>query len=663
MVSPNGPAATRRAARQGRIASKLRNAFVGVSLFSLLAALVAVASYQVVERAQDEVLDRSLPAALGTERLVSQVLLVLAATPSLIATEEKGHLQREMARLQSVNREFQTTAEQIRDSHVADELLGRIEEEFNEFTANLKRQVDLIATRNRLSARLTMSSEESKQEVVRLIDLLKPEILEASATLLTKTDGLRDVLSPPGTVTAETSEVFAELVDSDYYLVERLTEMRFLSDNLIRYINELVLTGNAREIPALQNRLAIDLRRLTRSAVALEDTALREEVAQSLQRLLTKMQGPDSVFAQQSDLIDIRGQLSQLGADNFDRATRLRENAELLSSRVSALIAASSKEARDAVALGRIVLAIIAATALVAAVYVSWRFVLKDVTQRMAQLVRTTRDIAQGNLDVEIAVAGDDELGDMAQALEVFKANAADLRRSNAELEQFAYVASHDLKAPLRGIANLAAWIEKDAAETMSEDAKQYLTLLQGRTERMGRLLDDLLQYSRAGREKAEVRLLDLNSTLPDLFRMTAAPDGFRLEIPEPLPSLTTAYLPLEQVFLNLIGNAVKHHDQDSGCIRITAVSRGSFYEFLVRDDGPGIAAQFHEKVFAMFQALKSRDDVEGSGMGLAIVRKLIESAGGKIAIESNPETARGTAFRFTWPKHWTAFETALEAA
>lgn len=663
MVSPNKPAAPRRTARRVRVASKLRNAFVGVSLFSLLAALVAVASYQVVERAQDEVLDRALPAALGTEKLVSQVLLVLAATPSLIAAEDDAQLRRQMIRLQSVNKEFQTTAEQIRDSHVADELLGRIEGEFEEVIANLKRQVELVAARNRLSADLALSSEQSKQEVLRLIEILKPKILEASATLLTKTDGLRDALSPTDAVTAETSKVFAELVDSDYYLVERLTEMRFLSDNLIRYINELVLTGNALEIPALQNRLAIDLRGLTRSAVALEDPALQAQVAQSLQRLLTKAHGPDSVFAQQSELIDIQGQLSQLGADSFTRATRLQSNAELLSSQVTALIAASSEEAREVVALGRIVLAIIAAAALVAAVYVSWRFVLRDIAQRLDQLTRTTRDIAQGNLDVEIDVAGEDELGDMAQALEVFKANAAELKRSNAELEQFAYVASHDLKAPLRGIANLAAWIEKDAAETMSDDAKQYLTLLQGRTERMGRLLDDLLQYSRAGREKTEVQPLDLNSALPDLFKMTAAPEGFRLELPAPLPSLTTAYVPLEQVFLNLIGNAVKHHDRDSGCIRVTAVTRGDFYEFLVQDDGPGIAVQFHEKVFAMFQALKSRDEVEGSGMGLAIVRKLVESAGGRITIESDPETARGTAFHFTWPKHWTTFETALEAA
>ena len=227
---------------------------------------------------------------------------------------------------------------------------------------------------------------------------------------------------------------------------------------------------------------------------------------------------------------------------------------------------------------------------------------------------------------------------------------AEDLRRSNAELEKFAYVASHDLKAPLRGIDNLATWIEEDL-EDASEETRENLNLMRGRIARLETLLDDLLAYSRVGRGKHATAVVDVNELVHEVADLQDGSHRLRLEIAEPLPVLETARAPLRQVLANLIGNAVKHGDSPGVWVSVRATVADDLVEFEVADDGPGIDGNHHGKIFEMFQTLRPRDVVEGSGMGLAIVKKLVESVGGGIEVQSDPARARGTTFRFTWPR------------
>lgn len=226
----------------------------------------------------------------------------------------------------------------------------------------------------------------------------------------------------------------------------------------------------------------------------------------------------------------------------------------------------------------------------------------------------------------------------------------AELERSNRELDHFAYVASHDLKAPLRAIDNLSKWIESDAAALLPPDSQEHLAKLRGRVHRMERLLDDLLAYSRAGRVQHAPESVVTGDLVRSVFDLLAPPSEFRLEISEPLPTLMTQRVPLETVLRNLMGNAIKHHQRQDGCIRVTAKDMLNWVEFSVGDDGPGIAAAFHERIFELFQTLQPRDHVEGSGMGLAIVKKTVESMGGSIGVDS--AAGKGAVFRFTWPKN-----------
>jgi len=224
-----------------------------------------------------------------------------------------------------------------------------------------------------------------------------------------------------------------------------------------------------------------------------------------------------------------------------------------------------------------------------------------------------------------------------------------DLERSNKELATFAYVASHDLKSPLRGIFQISQWIEEDLNNGDAAAIPSHMNLLRGRLRRMENLLDDLLAYSRAGRLEGGMSQVELGLLAKSIFELQAPPAGFSLVVADDLPAFTTLATPLEQVLRNLFTNAIKHHDHSTGCIKLeSTITNKDYYEFSVTDDGPGIPPEYHERVFIMFQTLRPRDEVEGSGMGLALVKKIVETYGGSIRIVS--DGVRGTSICFTWP-------------
>lgn len=227
-------------------------------------------------------------------------------------------------------------------------------------------------------------------------------------------------------------------------------------------------------------------------------------------------------------------------------------------------------------------------------------------------------------------------------------AHVADLTRINEELNNFAYIASHDLKSPLRGIDQLATWIVEDMGDALSAPTREHLRLMRTRIKRMERLLDDLLAYSRAGKSGDKAVTVDTRELVKDIFDLTAATTSIRLDAAEDMPVLHTRKVPLDLIFRNLISNAIKHHDKGEGSITVSARTVGDKIEFSVKDDGPGIAQEHQQRVFGMFQTLKPRDEVEGSGMGLALVKKAVESVGGSVVVES--DGLNGSTFRFTWP-------------
>lgn len=284
----------------------------------------------------------------------------------------------------------------------------------------------------------------------------------------------------------------------------------------------------------------------------------------------------------------------------------------------------------------------------------AWRGDDGGEDDRFVSLVcQPLRDAANQVYGVMIHIV---DVTDAARARRVIEQQAEELKRItqslariNRELDQFAYIASHDLKAPLRGIASLAQWLAEDIGDRLGDESRKHLTLLLSRVQRMERLIDGLLQYSRAGRVRNPVETVDVDEVLAEVVEMVNAPPRVSIAIAPGMPTIQTERLPLQQVFLNLLTNAVKHSGRPDTHVTVRAREYGGFWQFTVEDDGVGIPAQYHEKVWEVFQTLQPRDKVEGAGLGLALVKKNVEGHGGRAWLES--EEGHGAKFHFLWPK------------
>ena len=231
----------------------------------------------------------------------------------------------------------------------------------------------------------------------------------------------------------------------------------------------------------------------------------------------------------------------------------------------------------------------------------------------------------------------------------------------NRDIKDFASIVSHDLKAPLRGIKTLATWILEDSSERLGEQANEQMHLLLDRVELMHQLIDGVLQYSKAGRTEERPLRVNLDEFIPEVIDMLAAPQNITVTVEDEMPVIDCEETHLMQLFQNLLSNAIKYMDKPRGRVKIGCVEENGFWKFSVADNGPGIEEKHFERVFKMFQSLSVTDEFRGTGVGLAVAKKIVELHGGRIWIES--EVGKGSTFFFTLPKQETGVDNAkLEA-
>ena len=275
-----------------------------------------------------------------------------------------------------------------------------------------------------------------------------------------------------------------------------------------------------------------------------------------------------------------------------------------------------------------------------------------EISRRITQIRDLAEQVVQGDYTVKIADAAQDNLGGLAISLnrmtQTLDASFSALEKRNKELDQFAYVASHDLKAPLRGVTTIVKWIEDELAAELSPQMHTYLDQMKGRLSRLEDLINGLLTYARVGRTAQSAENLNINQLVEEITDLVVPPD-FTLRVGPGLPTFVTDRLGLQQVFTNLLSNAVKYHHRGAGQLEITCQEVGQHYEFRVQDDGPGIAPEYHQKIFLLFQTLRDRNTAESTGIGLSIVQKIINEHHGTIRVDS--ARGQGAGFIFTWPK------------
>lgn len=281
-------------------------------------------------------------------------------------------------------------------------------------------------------------------------------------------------------------------------------------------------------------------------------------------------------------------------------------------------------------------------------------FLAYGISTRILRMVNMANSIAAGNYQVTMKNPGRDELGELAKSLnhmaKVLSENIELLKAKNEELDQFAHIVSHDLKAPLRGIGNVISWIEEDHSHEIPDKVRDYLNMIKGRISRGENMIEGILSYARIGKEVHNLEEVDIKALIFEIIETIDINPKLYLDIQDDLPVLYTEKLPLLLIFSNLISNASKYHDKPNGTISIYYKTHKKYFEFFVEDNGPGIKQSHHEKIFIIFQTLQERDTFESTGVGLAIVKKILISRGEKIKIASTP--GEGSIFSFTWSKN-----------
>jgi signal transduction histidine kinase len=281
-------------------------------------------------------------------------------------------------------------------------------------------------------------------------------------------------------------------------------------------------------------------------------------------------------------------------------------------------------------------------------------FLAVRISRKIIKMANMADRIAAGNYNTYVEETGKDELSQLATSLNnmarVLSENITLLQRKNKELDQFAHIVSHDMKAPLRGIDNVVTWIEEDHLPELSPKVKEYIGLIRSRLIRGENLIHGILSYSRIGQYEMDSEEVDLNQLLSEMRDSMPIRDGLRLQIQKNLPVLVTHRVPIMQIFTNLINNAIKYHDKSKGFIKVYFADEGDRYRFYVEDNGPGIAEIYHQKIFVIFQTLNGSDSFENTGVGLAIVKKILDDRKQEIKLTSVP--GKGSTFVFTWPKN-----------
>ncbi|MBI3752929.1 MAG: GHKL domain-containing protein [Deltaproteobacteria bacterium] len=297
---------------------------------------------------------------------------------------------------------------------------------------------------------------------------------------------------------------------------------------------------------------------------------------------------------------------------------------------------------------------------LAAGIFTSFIFAFMIYLSQRARIKEEKLRKYQGHLE-KLIEARTKELQELAKQLqfeimvrkiaeEAVEKHALDLERSNTELEQFAYVASHDLQEPLRIVAGYVQLLTRRYQGKLDQDANEFISYTVDAAKRMQALINDLLAYSKVGARGRELTAVSCEHILPLALAnlKTAIDERNALITHDPMPAITANAIQMEELLMNLIGNAIKYNQKEQPRIHVSAARLENEWLFSVRDNGIGIDPKYYSRIFVIFQRLHAKNEYSGTGIGLAICKKIVENHGGRIWVESEP--GKGSIFYFTIP-------------
>ena len=609
-------------------------AFGIIVLLVVAGVLVGGLQLYQLQRSQVSAIERSVPALIHSQMLESQLASLLTTTNRLRSANSSVSVLALYSEIQKLEVDIKKTVandlQQTVRPHSQDLLWKGVQ-------SLVQNSADLMPVRLQIVS-IEKSLIADRQTLVALraafSDLIEPRSIELATALTFELDSTIDEIILRDSISAQIS----------------LTEMSFRLSTAIDVAEQLSRPTTANEIIIDTAHLQFNLRSIAQILATLKNDEFRMESAILIKQLRSVILGSDGIVAKLESYAGYHHQIQDVLKRQLATSKSVSELIGSIVLDEKENISQSSKYFYASLNKTIVFLVVSGLSVALVIVLTSHYVIERQFNHRMSKLTSAVIDIAAGDVDRDVGVEGVDEIGLMAKALTVFKDTANKLILSNHELEQFAYAASHDLRSPLRAIENLAQWTLEDAGDTLPDSCRDNLVKLIERVNRLSSLQTDLLEYSRAGHSSDTLELLHVSDIMDDLSAMLDPERKYPIEIIGDQCAVNTYATPLRQVLLNLLNNAIKHHDLKQGSIQITVNYFASKMVISFCDDGVGIEPKYHDRIFGLFKRLQSQDIVEGSGLGLSLVRKLVERHDGIIEVFSNPEKSRGTTFRFDWP-------------
>ncbi|MFG6568359.1 ATP-binding protein [Sulfitobacter sp. 1A13679] len=623
-----------------RISTRLRAAFLLVAGIIGLAGWVATGQMRAVLASHAHLSQSALP-MLGVsqqiERSLNGVFLSIEELNQRDTTASPSVLGQEIGTKIS---EISKLLDDLSTSEIAPPLAARLEQRLQMARRATDAAVVGLLEMRRAEAKIvsTLDLVEQIQEQSHLIiDDLAYRLSRQTEAVLGEPFGA----TSSGQLQNPTSR-FPELLLS----AVNLNDIQLSLDTLINIVMSQGLQNHplqlARAKLLVEEHFQDAITRLPR----IHETASRRSLARQIDALRDLLlRAETGFFAHTTARLRFHNSFERLQAEHLPMIVEISDISSDLTQNTLERVDAATQALRDTINQVIWTVGLTMACAFLVIAMANGLVIERQFNRRIRRLTDSVTAIARGDLDHPITVRGRDELGEMARALTVFRATAEELRRSNIELEKFAYVAAHDLRSPLRAVHELSLWVLEDEDNALSAESRSYLLMSQQRIDRLNRLLADLLDYARAGQDQPAPEPVHLGRLVTELARYIDTEGRFKITFTGAEQVVDAQLTPLQQILGNLISNAIKHHDRDHGTIHISAQGRQNHLILTVRDDGPGIELRHQQKIFELFQTLKPRDEVEGSGLGLAIVSKLAAHQKGKVTLFSDPDKGRGATF------------------
>ena len=628
---------------------------IGIVFFlTVLSVYISTVAISKIDVSQKKLTTQSIPALVDVGNLSSAAINLVKQSQLMSLANSSDILDEKMNQTSFFAKHLLDSLKKVKSYGLTDELIVEVENISEILNKNIDELYELKS--NKLNY---------EDELIKEIDLLRTAIqaIEDEASLM-KINADYEFFQRTNNIESYNSSIVQEILQKEFDNIELISKIIMRSGELRKDLNAINQAFNEERILFIQQEFDHSLRKIVRSIVQSKNTKFHQGIRDNIALLIEYGQDSPDIFDARKAIIATSKRLEMITQENIIHTQQLNAAVSLLANQVKNSAESASTKLSQTIVSNRNILYVILLISFAVSAIITWKFIYKKIVVKLAELSLITKKLSDNDFQVDINTAGDDELSDIATALEslrehslkriylnrALEKNSLKLQQSNEDLSQFAYIASHDLKEPLRMVGSYVQLIKSRYKGKLDKDSDTYIDYAVDGCIRMKQLIEGLLEYSSVESNNEELQNIDCNLLLQEVIHdlsIYIQERNAEIMIDE-LPDIYAVPSQMRIIFSNLINNALKYCESDIPHIEIRSRILSDKVEFSIKDNGIGIKPRYQEKIFVIFKRLHSRAEYSGTGIGLSICKKIIESHGGNISLDS--EFGVGTTFYFTLP-------------